>query len=756
MSIGEDAFSGCNSLASVTIGNSVTSIGDGAFSGCTGLTSITIPNSVTSIGGSAFCDCSSLTSVTIPNSVTSIKHNAFSGCTGLTSISVEQENPIYDSRDNCNAIIETATNELIAGCQNTAIPNSVTSIEMYAFYGCTGLTSVTIPNSVTSIEYMAFGKCTGLTSITIPNSVTRIGDYAFRYCSSLASITIPNSVTSVGTGAFQGCSSLTSVTIGNSVTIIGSYAFSDCSSLTSVTIGNSVTTIGSYAFQGCSSLLSITIPNSVTSIGNYTFQGCSSLTSVSIGNSVTSIGSSTFSGCSSLTSVTIPNSVKSIAMYAFSYCSSLTSVTIGNSVTTIGSYAFQGCSSLLSITIPNSVTSIGNYTFQGCSSLTSVSIGNSVTSIGSSTFSGCSSLTSLKVDQGNTVYDSRDNCNAIIKTATNELIVGCQNTVIPNSVTSIGDGAFSGCTGLTSVTIPNSVTSIGKYAFSYCSSLASVTCEAVNPPQLGTSVFYNVPCEKIPLYVPKNSVAAYKAAYQWNTFNPILPIGGYQETTYTVRFVDWNGTILKEESVKEGTSATAPNDPVCANHIFTGWDKDFSDVQSDMTIIAVYRPDLGPDATETNTTEVVITPIENGDVVIEWPALENATSFTIEIKKEGEIICTLTFNEKGQLISVTPAAPSRFGERMQSTDTQAAQGWKYTIMGLEADEEYTCTVTIKNGNNTTLLSQTISFTTVSVTAIEDVFRDKEAKDDVQKVVYNGQLYILRDGAIYNAAGMRVK
>ena len=167
--------------------------------------------SVTSIGIEAFYDCDGLTSITIPNSVTSIGERAFSYCYGLESIIVENGNTIYDSRENCNAIIETETNTLIVGCKNTVIPNSITIIGERAFSNCYGLTSITIPNSVTSIGEEAFYYCTGLTSVTIGNSVTSIGDHAFGGCESLTTVTIPNSVTSIGDYAFFACTGLTSV-----------------------------------------------------------------------------------------------------------------------------------------------------------------------------------------------------------------------------------------------------------------------------------------------------------------------------------------------------------------------------------------------------------------------------------------------------------------------------------------------------------------------------------------------------------------
>ena len=244
----------------------------------------------------------------------------------------------------------------------------------------------------------------------------------------------------------------------------------------------------------------------------------------------------------------------SIEQGAFGGCTGLLSVTIGNGVTSIGQVAFYECTALTSVTIPNSVTSIGMGAFSHCSSLGSVTISNSVTSIERETFEYCSSLTSV---------------------------------TIPNSVTSIGDWAFENCTGLTSVTIPNSVTSIGDEAFSECSALTSVTNYATTPQTIDEYVFYNINLSACTLYVPAESVNAYKAATIWKNCGSIK--GKSAITYFRVTFLDWDDTVLKTEQVEEGHAATAPAYPTREGYTFIGWDRDFSYVMSDLIVRAQYR-----------------------------------------------------------------------------------------------------------------------------------------------------------------------
>ena len=542
-SIGNAAFQYCDGLTSVSIPSSVTSIGYSAFDNCRNMTSVTINSGVKSINGSAFRYCISLTSVTIPSSVTSIGGAAFSFCTGLTSIDVETGNTKYDSRNNCNAIIETSSNTLIAGCKNTVIPDGVASIGVDAFYGCSGLTSAIIPSSVTSIGDRAFLNCSNLktivSEITEPFEIGEIAATsvvlivpagtrtAYRSTAGWSSFT---NILEVGEGGAVGNTFEKDgifYTIGENNTASVTSAKTDLSGAlvipSEVELNGKkydVTSIKGWAFYSSSGVTSVTIPSSVISIGNGVFLYSSGLKKIvseitepfeigDIGTTSvilvvpdgTKAAYQSTAGWSSFTNIYEASDVIVGNTYLINDVSytigenNTASVTSSNKdisgavvipsqldlkgekydVTSIGDGAFIYCSGLTSVNIPTSVTKIGEIAFYGCTGLSSVTIPNSVISIGTQAFSYCSGLTSIVVETGNANYDSRDNCNAIINTSSNTLMAGCKNTVIPNSVTSLGRGAFLYCSGLTSVTIPNSVTSIGMEAFSSCSNLTSVT-----------------------------------------------------------------------------------------------------------------------------------------------------------------------------------------------------------------------------------------------------------------------------------------
>ena len=574
-SIGMQAFSSCDSLTSVTIGNGVKKIGEHAFSFCDSLTSMTIGSGVTSIGNEAFRYCSSLTSITIPNSVTSIGSEAFYGCKGLTSITIPDSvtsigNEAFDNCDKLNQInVDTANT--VYSSENGVLFNK-DKTELIRYPEGKADTSYSIPNSVTYIVYRAFYDCSSLTSITIPDSVTSIGTQAFLYCDSLTSITIPNSVTRIGSYAFNGCKKLTQINVDTANTVYSSVngvlfskdktkliKYPQGKAETSYTVPDGVTSIVEYAFRDCNSLTSITIPDSVTTMDDYAFDGCRHLTSVYISD-IANWCSISFGGSDSsplmegaslyldgklVTDLVIPNGVTSIGNYAFDGCSSLTSVTISDGVTNIGEYAFYKCSNLISITIPDSVTNIGDNAFEYCSSLTSITIPDGVTSIGYAAFEYCSSLTSI------TIPDSVTRIGRYAFASCSSLT----SITIPDSVTSIGSSAFSGCEGLTSITIPDGVTSIDSDAFEYCRSLTSITIPA-GVTKIGYDAFGG--CSSlVNITIPDgitcidsgtfSDTEMYKNASNWE--NSVLYIGNY--------LIDAKDTVSGEYTIKIGTSAIA-------------------------------------------------------------------------------------------------------------------------------------------------------------------------------------------------------
>jgi len=593
--IGAYLFAGCQKLQTITLPNNITAIDDFGF-WATGLTAITMPNTVTSIGFDAFFACWYLASVTIPSSVTSI-NDSFLFCSSLESIIVDSKNSIYDSRDNCNALIETSSNTLLVGCKNTTIPNGIIIIGSAAFANL-NLTSITIPNSVTTIGNNAFGH-NKLTSITIPSSVTSIANYAFQD-NALQTVTVENPTpvviyentftdrSNIDLIVPEGCSAAYKAvdywkdfksikdTKGNSddpvvEATINVETAGTLSTLISDANKNTIRTLtltGSLNGDDFRFIREMAGSDyhGVPTDGNLATLDLSGATIVAGGvyldihnerinltggyseghtngertSKANTIGEYLLAGCQKLQSIILPNTVTKIEGFAFLY-TGLTSIMMPSSLISIDQNGLAHCRDLASIIIPENVTTIDRGAFQWCTSLTSITIPASVTSLGSSLFQGCTNLESIVVESANTVYDSRNDCNAIIEKSSKKLIAGCKNSVIPNDVTAIGESAFFVCEGLTEITIPSGVTTIGNYAFSYCNSLATVTVLNPTPVVIKENTFSNR--ANATLYVPSGCKAAYEAADYWKEFKEIIAQAEKDDVVYTPNNEDHTVTV---------------------------------------------------------------------------------------------------------------------------------------------------------------------------------------------------------------------
>ena len=645
-----NAFEGCTSLNTVTLNNELTTIGYYAFLGCTSLKSITFPENLLSINFLAFSENTSLESIVISKNLKTIDPTAFYYCPELKSIRVDTENEFFDSRNNCNAIIETATNQLILGCKNTVIPNSVVSIGDYAF-SFSSISSISIPENCSTIGSGAFQGCSLLCSVSIPSNVNELPSSCFEGCVSLTEVSLPNGLTKIGNETFMGCTALSEIRIPDNVTSIGQSAFEGCSSITAVNLPNKIEQILSNAFKGCSSLNSINLPNSIRKIDYGVFLNCSNLNSISIPSSVEYIDGYAFEntgwfkkqangilyldncligykGNKLQGDLSIKDGTRLIASYAFRECSDLTSITIPNTVENIGSYAFSNCSGLLSVNIPNSITSIEYGTFYRCSGLVSVNLANTITSIGSSAFEHCSNLKSIAIPTSVTEIGSL-------------AFAYCSNLesiTIPNSITSIGQQTFYDCSNLVSVNIPSSVTHIDGSAFSGCNKITEVICQNTTPPSAYSVVFKDIPTTSV-LYVPIGSRSAYANHTYWKNFSNIVE----QETfvnSYIVTYM-LDGEIYKTETVAYGTKITPIEKPTKTGHSFIGWNE-MPEIMpaKDITVYGTFVPN-----------KYIVT-FKVGDEVVASESLEYGTNIVVPDAPEKE---GYTFEGWGDVDTTVPA-----------------------------------------------------------------------------------------------------
>ena len=776
-SIGSYAFRDCTGLTSVTIPNSVTSIGDAAFRNCSGLTSVTIPNSVTSIGGYAFQGCSSLTSITLPNSITSIGNNVFSGCDSLMAIYVpcgELDRFVTMLRNDSRvqytplpySITTTAVNGIInvpicyeEPIQITAIPNAGYIFTQWSdgitdnprTITLTQDTMFTAKFSELSIDGLVYSFDTNkqtaelirvankkITSIIIPNTVVynnstytvvAIGQDAFRNCSALTSVTIGENITTIQAGAFSGCNALSSISIPNNVISIGQDAFKNCTSLSSAYIGNNVAEIGISAFYGCTQLSQITLPHSINVIGSTAFHNCSELIEIVIPTNVTSIGNNVFYGCSGLRTIVwnAANCTYSNTSSPFyGIASQITSFTIGESVEYIPTRLCYNFINLDSIIIPNSVTSIGKQAFSGCSNLASITIPNSVINIETEAFRGCSKLTSV---------------------------------IIPNSVTSIGEKAFAYCTKLEDVTVGTGITALGRSVFSTSASIKRVQWNAINYRQVKPAMDSN----SFPFYASRDSINSfifgedveYIPEYLLKDFSAIHSLIIPASVTKIAKYAFANDSLTEMTCLAEipptidSTTIVGMNTSTCVLYVPYSSVNAYRNANVWKEFVNIRA--IGAEEVEEPEDDIVITP-SNTTASIIWALISNAVSYELVIRDmNGNIICTLTFNAYGQLTGIA-FVPNR---NRQAQQTQVA-GFQFTVSGLENGTTYEYEFNAKDENDNIIETFTGTFTTTNDTPTSVETTRENVLNVPKKVMYNGQIFILRGEKVYTVTGQEVK
>ena len=513
-SVSASFLSYSTSLQSVKLPSTVTKIHSSAFSNCTALISVTLPEGLENIASYTFSTCSSLASIKLPNSLKEMGYAVFTNCTSLSNVNY----PVSLETCGTNVFSNTAITEitipqgvtkvanyLFYGCgklNNINFPSTLTEIGDYSFHSCKALENLSFPNGLKKIGSSAFNSCTGLTAIRLPDGLQSLGSNTFSNCTNLSSINYPSSLQTAGTCTYYN-TAITEITVPEGVTFLPENAFYETNKLETVNLPSTLKEIRTSAFNGCTSMQTITLPEGLETIGHNGFSNCTSLTNIVIPESVNSIGQSAFSSCKALTDIQLPSSLTLISNSMFNSCTSLSNITIPESVETLGSNAFAGCTALESIHLPDSIKKMNGYVFSGCSNLSQVNYPISLEGDSSSNNFKGTNITEITIPEGVTFIprlffaysDSlvKVNLPSTMKTIGQQSFWQCPSlkTInLPSGLEEIQSSAFYACTSLERVNFPSSLKKIGTSAYNGCTSLSQINYP-VGLETAGTTIFAN-------------------------------------------------------------------------------------------------------------------------------------------------------------------------------------------------------------------------------------------------------------------------
>ena len=603
------SFANCENLRSIDFSGcqSLTRIGERAFSGCARLEELKFNDNLQTIFKSAFEKCTALKSVMLVPGLTNVQDNAFGGCSSLETVTLETANVACGTGifNKCNIKTvrfairnlsgDTSKENIIVPARlfksatfaedaHIVIPCNIQEIGEEAFSG-SNLKAVTLedteekPSSLSTIGKKAFYQCKGLNSITFPSTVHSLGESAFEGCIGFTELVIPNSINVLKNKVFYGCNKVESLKLSNATTEVGDYVFAYCTALTNVELPEGLVFTGKGEFAKCTKLSKVTIPSTMVTIGDETFDGCIELVKVSLPDTVTSLGKAAFRGCTKLLAIHYSTALKTIGDDAFNGCNQLASNVFPETLEKIGARAFANCESFVNLTIPENVTAIGSQAFVNCHGINHLTIdSNQLTTCGTGIFSQCLVRT-VKFPEGIAVIPANLFNQA---TFTTDSVM-----TIPNTVTTIGKGAFAGANATTGAANVSTIqfeegtklTKIEDEAFRYCTALESFTIPETTE-EIGARAFEG--CEKIStIVIPENVKKIGAGAFSGCKILSTIAYNAIEVTTSNKDI--FKGCNVKSITIGNKVSAFPAN-------LFNGAQFSTNDATGEMEMISIYIP----------------------------------------------------------------------------------------------------------------------------------------------------------------------